>query len=301
MQGAPRFLTPAAARGVLPRVASAVRGLVMLVAAAALVLLGVQLALHRTAWRAGAAQRTCRDDDPPGAVIRLWHVLRESALALAILLVWPLGPIAPAADRRQPVVLLHGLLSCPASLWLLARRLRRDGWLVIVPRLGAVWRDLDDAVTRLAWRLEQVRERHGSTEILVVAHGIAGLAARGLVQRDGRRAGVRLLVTLGTPHGGTDASPWLARGALRRDVRPGSAALAALGRAPLPARVEAVAIASPDDALVVPAELARWPEGCTISVTGSGHLHLLVSARAYAVVAENLRAIVAPARRQHVE
>jgi triacylglycerol esterase/lipase EstA (alpha/beta hydrolase family) len=282
-------------------VASALRALVVLVAAAAIAIVGAQLALHRGAWRAAAARRTCRDDDPPPVIARLWHVLRESALACAVLLAWPFGADDPAADRRTPVVLLHGFLSAPASLWLLARRLRRDGWLVVVPRLGAMWRDLDDAVTRVAWRLEQVRERHGASDLIVVAHGIAGLAVRRLVGREGRRAGIRLLVTLGTPHGGTEAAPWLGRGPLRRDVRPGSELLRTLERMPLPPRTEAVAIASPDDAVIVPPEHARWPEACTISIAGSGHLHLLVSARTYAVLHENLAASVAPTRQRHVD
>jgi hypothetical protein len=80
------------------------------------------------------------------------------------------------------------------------------------------------------------------------------------------------------------------------DVRPGSAAQDALGRTALPAGVDAVAIASPDDA-VFPAEDARWRDACNISVQGVGHLALLVSAPVYAVIVESLAAdVVVPAR-----
>lgn len=294
-------LDTGAAAGCASRVASELRALAVLAVAAAVALFGAQLALHRAAWRADAMRRVCRDDERPGAAARAWSVVRESALALLVLLAWPFGAAAPAPERRPPVVLLHGFLSCPASLWVLARRLRRDGWLVIVPRLGAYWRDLDDGVARLAWRLERVRAVHGAADLVVVAHGVTGLAARLLVRREGRHAGVRLLMTLGTPHAGTDAAPWCPLGPFRRDVRPGSEALRALARHPLPARVEAIAIASPDDALIVPSDHAYWPEACTVSVERSGHLHLLVSARVYAVVAENLAVVPTPAAHDHAD
>jgi triacylglycerol esterase/lipase EstA (alpha/beta hydrolase family) len=121
----------------------------------------------------------------------------------------------------------------------------------------------------------------------MVAHGVGGLAARALVQREGVRSGIRSIVTLGTPHGGTLAFPWLRLGPFRVDVRPGSDALRALsGR--LPARIEAIAISSPDDAMLLPPAGARWPEACNVSVEGSGHLGLLVSSRVYELISENL-------------
>jgi len=284
-------------------VASVLRVLAALALASVAVMVSAQLALHRAAWRAERARRICRDDaDVVGGIPGLWAVARESLLTLLVLLAWPAGAALPPPERRRGVVVLvHGFAGSPASAWLLARRLRRDGWAVAVPRLGAAWRDVADASDRLEWYLDRVRDEHGVTDVVLLAHGVAGLAARLLVHRAGRRAGVRLLVTLGTPHGGTLACPWFRLGPWRNDVRPGSALLGELATGALPARTEAIAIASPGDALVVPAERGYWSEACNVSVEGSGHLHLLVSARVHAVVAENLEAFDAPTARRHAD
>jgi hypothetical protein len=65
--------------------------------------------------------------------------------------------------------------------------------------------------------------------------------------------------------------------------------------------VEAMAIASPDDALIVPAGYAYCADACNVSVERSGHLHLLVSAPAYAVIADELAGVRSPALRRHGE
>jgi hypothetical protein len=100
---------------------------------------------------------------------------------------------------------------------------------------------------------------------------------------------------------GTRAGAWLSVGPFRHEARPGSDTLRALDAVALPARVEAIAIASPGDALIVPAGYAYWAEACNVSVERSGHLHLLVSARLYAVIAENLAAVRSPVLRRHGE
>ena len=259
-----------------------------------------QLALHAAAWRVARTRRVCHDA-VAGPAVRFWTVARETTLALLVLLLWPLGARPARASRLRPVVLVHGFALSPASLWLLASRLRRDGWAVSVPRLGGWWRDLGDAADRLAAHLERVRHAHGAADVVVVAYGLGGLASRLLLLRAGRHAGIRLLVTLGTPHGGTAACAWLRLGPFRDEVRPGSDVLRTLAAARLPGRLEAIAIASPDDALIVPPDGAHWAEACNVSVEGSGHLHLLVSARVHAIIAENLAAVPESALRRHGE
>ncbi len=272
----------------------ALRALAALAAASAAGALAAQLLAQLAAWRDERMHPVCAADDVPSVGARARAVLRETLLSLAVLVAWPLDVAAPPADRRRVVVLVHGLASPPASLWILARRLRRDGWTVRVPRLGAWWRDLADASDRLAAHVEELRDEFAGGELAMVAHGVGGLAARALVQREGVRSGIRSIVTLGTPHGGTLAFPWLRLGPFRVDVRPGSDALRALsGR--LPARIEAIAISSPDDAMLLPPAGARWPEACNVSVEGSGHLGLLVSSRVYELISENLAVDPVPA------
>jgi hypothetical protein len=281
-------------------VAAALHALLAVGGVSASVTIAAQIALHVAAYRTARARHTSPDDDAvPGYVGILRSIARESALSLLVVLLWPFGVPGAQPGGRRAVVLVHGLASSPASLWLLARRLRRDGWAVSVPRLGVWWTDLDAAADRLAIHLEHTRDDADRAGVVVVAHGLGGLASRVLLRREGRHARVRLLVTLGTPHGGTRAMPWLRIGPYRRDARPGSGLLRALGAAALPAGADAIAIASPDDALVIPAEHALWAEACNISVGASGHLSLLVSSRVYGVIAENLAAVSEAALRRH--
>jgi hypothetical protein len=279
----------------------ALRALAALVVASAGGALAAQLIAQVAAWRDQRARPTCSADDPPSLAVCARAVLRETLLSLAALAAWPLGAGAPSGDTRRAVVLVHGYASSPASLRILAGRMRRDGWTVSAPRLGAWWHDLASVADRLAEHLERVRQETMAKELAVVAHGVGGLAARAVVQREGARCGVRWLITLGTPHGGTLALPWLRLGPFRDDVRPGSRALRSLEATRLPARTDAVAITSPDDALLLPPDASRWRDACNVSVEGSGHLGLLVSARVYELIVENLAADPVPAARGHGE
>ncbi len=279
---------------------SALGALATLAVVSVVVTFAAQLALHRAALRAARGRERCPDDDEPRSLLALLPaVVRETVLSLLVLLLWPLGRRDAAATDRRAVVLVHGFATSPVSLWLLARRLERDGWAVSVPRLGPWWSDLEAAADRIAQHIDRLRLRADVTGLVVVAHGLGGLAMRLLLGREGRHARVRLLVTLGTPHGGTDALPAVRVGPWRRAVRPGSDVLRALDATALPPLLDTIAIAASEDALVIPPEHGRWSRACNISVSGSGHLDLLVSSRVYDVLAENLAAVPLAALQGH--
>jgi len=279
-------------------VASTLRALLALTGAAIGTTFAAQLALHLVARRGTLEHDRCADDDaPPGWLALLRAIVRETALSFLAVALWPFGMRDAGAGRG--VVLVHDFACSPASFWLLARRLRHAGWAVIVPRLGLWWPDLEAAADRLAIALARARDGAADAGLIVVAHGLGGLATRVVLQRDGRHAGVRLLITLGTAHAGTHALRWLPVGPYRNDVRPGSALLRTIAGAALPAHTDAIAIAPTDDALVVPAAHGLWADACNISVAGSGHFDLLVSERVFGVIAENLAAVPDGALRGH--
>lgn len=257
--------------------------------------LGGQVLLYRAAW-------SDRCDDLPGAFDRLRTMLRETGLTLWVALGW-LRSQHTMADPpgRRTAVLVHGFAASPASLRPLARRLRRDGWSVVAPALGRWWPNLEGAAARLATQLDRLQDHRAAGDMVVVAYGLGGLATRLALARTPRLArDLRLVMTLGTPHDGTTACAALRLGPFRQDVRPDSPAMRALAATRLPAGVEAIAIASPADAVVVPAERSRWREGCTVSVAGHGHLFLLVSPTVQEIVAENLADVSPPAVADHV-
>ncbi len=167
-----------------------------------------------------------------------------------------------AGDPRPPVVLLHGYAQHPANFTWLARRLRRDGW------------------------------RH----LYLVAHSMGGLVARACIRARGQASGVGRLITLGTPHQGTEIFPRFGLDPMVAQMRPGSPLLARLAADdPVPRLADCISIYSADDAVVVPASRAYYPGAFNIEVRGLGHLSLLFSRRVYALVRENLAAERAPA------
>jgi triacylglycerol esterase/lipase EstA (alpha/beta hydrolase family) len=133
---------------------------------------------------------------------------------------------------------------------------------------------------RIGRAVERLRDEHDS-RVDVVAHSMGGLGARWYVERDGGAPNVDDLVTLGTPHRGTELarmSAWTPGG---RAMLPGSDLLSTLnGRRP-PRGVEYTAVWSTDDELVHPGESGRLPfEGPNVRnyrVVGPGHVGLLTS------------------------
>ena len=198
--------------------------------------------------------------------------------------------------QRRPVVLLHGYLQHAANFLWVARRLRRDGWVHLYEVGHApLWGDIERSGARLVRIIERIRRETGAEEVDVVAHSMGGLVARASLRAGA--AGIHRIITLGTPHQGTRAFPWLGADPMLRQMRPGSPCLqrlAAFDAAPHGA--ELISIYSLDDALVVPPANGYCPGAFNIEVRGPGHMSLLFSRRVYELVRENLAAEVEPAR-----
>ena len=202
-----------------------------------------------------------------------------------------------AGDPRPPVVLLHGYAQHPANFTWLARRLRRDGWrhlyLVAHTPVGG---DIERSAHRLGEALDRLRRATGASRVDIVAHSMGGLVARACIRARGDASGVGRLITLGTPHQGTELFPRFRFDPMVAQMRPGSPLLARLAADdPVPRLVDCISIYSADDAVVVPASRAYYPGAFNIEVHGLGHLSLLFSRRVYALVRENLAAERAPA------
>lgn len=192
-----------------------------------------------------------------------------------------------AGDPRRPVVLLHGYAQHTANFLWLVRRLRRDGWLHLYTVAHFPLRgDIERSGLRLAALVERIRRESGATHVDVVAHSMGGLVARAALRALGERRGIGRVITLGTPHQGTEAFPRAGRDPMVITMRPGSALFERLG-APPPG-IECTSIYTLDDAIVVPATNAYWPGAFNIAVRGLGHLSLLFSPRVYQLVLENL-------------
>jgi triacylglycerol lipase len=114
-------------------------------------------------------------------------------------------PRRAALDLPGPVVLVPGYGGSTGSLEVLAARLRaagRDARVMALPGDGRG--DLTDQAKALAVEVASVRRQTGADSVDVVGYSAGGVVARLWVHDFGGAAVARRVVTLGSPHHGTD-------------------------------------------------------------------------------------------------
>ena len=158
---------------------------------------------------------------------------------------------------RLPVVLVHGIDDTGRVFGAMGRALREAGWDVRVvdytPSNGAVGIDCLPEQMR-----EYVETHFGAGEQFdLVGFSLGGLVSRYYVQKLGGWERVRRLVTISSPHNGT-LTAFFRRNAAARQMRPGSAFLAALNDdLEWTRRVEWTSIWTPFDLMILPAHSSR--------------------------------------------
>jgi predicted esterase len=196
--------------------------------------------------------------------------------------------LADIAAAGRPVVLVHGIGDNRSAFTILRRTLRRRGFgRIVTVNYSPLTSDVRKAAADLARHVERVCEQSGYEQVHVVGHSLGGIIARYYVQCLGGDARVGALVTLGSPHAGSQ----LARVApllVGRQLRPDSDLMRELA-APARCSTRFVAIHSDRDA-VVPHRSARLEHPdllvTALRVHGVGHLSLLANGTvAHAIVA----------------
>ncbi|MFQ5665687.1 MAG: lipase family alpha/beta hydrolase [Candidatus Binatia bacterium] len=258
----------------------------------AVVLLNASLYLWRAVrqYRSGASSGT---GDALGIADAVWAFTQECAATAAVILLIPIGWVLPrcrsGAGHRGPLMLLHGWGLNRGSLWLLQHRLVRDGWSPVgcfdYRSLAA---DVGAAAARLGPAVDRLARAAPDCPVALVGHSLGGLVLRYYLQHS-PAPHVRRIVTLGTPHQGSELARLLP--AARARLAPGSALLHTLNAADrVRQQFDVIAIRSAFDAIVLPPENAEYPGAFTVSVSGVGHNALLFSSKIYHLLAENLSA-----------
>ncbi len=230
----------------------------------------------------------------PVSIPAFGAALRAGALEVVVLgghlLLYPTGvwqevcqekSAAAQPATRPPVLLLHGFTDNRSVFVLLRRALEADGLRhVEAYNYSPFTRDLRVTARHLARRVEELCDRTGQERVDLVGHSLGGLVGRYYVQRLGGDARVRTLVTLGTPHSGTQIAPFMDAHPLMRQMRPGSEVMAELA-APAPGcATRCVAFWSEFDAVMTPVGTARLEHPDlrveNVEVTGIGHLAMAV-------------------------
>jgi pimeloyl-ACP methyl ester carboxylesterase len=265
------------------------------------VLLGWALAFNLVAYvarlRVLRRSEDCDRDDPLGLFHAAAAFVLECLSTFLVLLSIPTGwfpqTLRPrslqAPHAHGPVVLVHGWGLNRGCWWLLRYRLRRDGWGPIYGfNYSSFSADVERAAAELVEFINALPARSAGAPLSLIGHSLGGLVIRYCLRRY-RAQGVRRVITLGTPHGGTSFLPLI--GPVRRRLDPDSPLIHQLNAGDrVPQQFDVIAIGSQFDALILPPARARYPGAFNIQVRDIGHNRLLFAHRVYVLIRENLEA-----------
>ncbi|MCW5808183.1 MAG: alpha/beta fold hydrolase, partial [Deltaproteobacteria bacterium] len=196
-------------------------------------------------------------------------------------------PGGRGARGPRPIIVLHGYAMNRANFLPLAYRLARAG---LGPIYGFEYWTLGRVAAgarQLGWFVDEVRAATGAAEVDVIGHSMGGVVGRYYVALAHGDGAVKNLITLGSPHGGTDLSA-VGIGHPARELLLGSALVERLAAAPPPRTTRITAIWSRADALVPGAWQAPLPGAEIIVYDDLGHVALLGSRRVAGEIATRL-------------
>jgi triacylglycerol lipase len=193
-----------------------------------------------------------------------------------------------------PILLVHGIIDNHVIFTVMERALRRRGFQTLSAYdYGLLTHNIPRAAVRLGEAIEKLSAVTAYERIHVIGHSLGGLIARYYVQRLGGDNHVHTLVTLGTPHQGTQlawAAPLLP---LVRQLTPSSPLIQELAQPAAGCRTRFIAFHSDIDHLVVPGRNAQMEHPDlnvrNIAVRGVGHLSMPHNRRIAFTIAEALR------------
>jgi pimeloyl-ACP methyl ester carboxylesterase len=219
------------------------------------------------------------------AVIREWSVAVVTSAARPAGF-WPLPGAAGHGPR--PVIVVHGYAMNRANFLPLAWRLAAAG---LGPIVGFEYWSLGRtarAARELAAFVDEVRARTGAAQVDLIGHSMGGVVGRYYVTLGGGDGVVANLVTIGSPHLGTEVSA-IGVGHPTRELLRGSKLVTRLQLATPPLHTRTTVIWSRADALVPGAAQARVAGVEEVVYDDLGHLSLLTSRRVADEIVSRLR------------
>lgn len=200
--------------------------------------------------------------------------------------------VADPGAAGTPILLIHGIMDNRSVFTVFGHALRRRGFGVVhAINYSILTGDLREAANELRSHVERLREMTGSDKVHIVGHSLGGMIARYYVQRMGGDAAVDTLVTLGSPHGGSNTA-YLLPIPLARQLRPGSDVVAELAEPAPHCRTRFLVVWSRLDEMIVPQRNARLRHPDLdveeLELRDVGHLSLPIDPRTVHWVASTL-------------
>ncbi len=228
-----------------------------------------------------------------------WSILREAGASLLAYELYPLGLATPSlpvvrplwpkqVEPKPPVLFIHGFLHNPSAFAWLKQKMVLQGWRHFrAANLATVQHTIPRLSEQVLRTIHQMQKQYGVEQVDVIAHSMGGILARYVLQVLEQDGVIRKLITLGTPHQGTELSryTWLEQ---LKELSPGSKTLQMLAQAPPLRKTQAVAVRGTLDVLLWPQERAHWDGVRNIELAGVGHAGLLFSQRVLQIVLAHL-------------
>lgn len=188
---------------------------------------------------------------------------------------------------RVPVLLVHGYI-CNYRVWdKMARALHQAGHPVLAITLEPLFTSIDDYAPQIQQAVRQLQQATGATQVALVGHSMGGLAIRAWMRSHGS-ADVAKIVTLGTPHQGTQMASWSPTTNAAQMVWH-SPWLQALQASETPATRQLMHIAlTQHDNIVYPQRDQVLPDAKVTEFKGLGHLELCLDAQVIRYVLQKL-------------
>jgi hypothetical protein len=189
-----------------------------------------------------------------------------------------------------PLLCVHGFHMTGSCMWGIRRLLESRGRATRAVFLGAPYQSAETYAKPLARALRDLQSQFSAAGYDIVAHSMGGLITRKVLADEPElAAGVRRIVTLGTPHHGTGLLSWLRFGPVYRMMSRDSVFLEELPdfqeSAP---HAEVTTVATAQDLVVYPVSTCHLPGAREVTLSGIGHLGLLTEPSAFEVIAEAL-------------
>jgi pimeloyl-ACP methyl ester carboxylesterase len=187
-------------------------------------------------------------------------------------------PVLPAhTSSAPPVVLVHGFGASESCWFALRRALAGDGRATLAFNYSPRASSVEELAERLTETVADLLAATGADKVHLVGHSLGGLVIAQALTDQWLARHVDLVVTIGSPFGGSPWADLLPVSSLVRSMRSRSPLLRRLAAAPIPAGVRWLVFASTLDA-IVPAERAipAHPQATRHTIEATGHSGMLL-------------------------
>lgn len=230
-------------------------------------------------WRAGSLVEI--DKRLGGLFLPILRGMITAGIAdLIVTITYPLGIFGgrEPMEKGTPVVLVHGLFHNSSALLTMKKRLRKAGIEnTHTYQYNSLWGEFPEAMEGLQRKLDKLLREAPEGKVMLVGHSLGGLVIRAAVGNPRFWGKVSGLITLGSPHGGSELARF-ATNPMGRGLIPGHEIMQRANSLPDP-NCPKLAIYTLADDYVLPLETllppkTDWQE---IECSPMGHIWMLYS------------------------